>query len=149
MHKVSADEILSAVGSLVGSFCLVWVLFYNVLPFGGSLGFIVCWYFAFLILYAGITSLSHPRPVVVDRVMGAVLVGIGLLVGFVLVTVVVYTIFRGRDVLLHWNFYTKPASAGSLTGPSYSFTSARPPPPRAELWSIASGISPMSAHTVP
>jgi phosphate transport system permease protein len=41
----------------------------------------------------------------------------GLLVGFVLVTVVVYTTLQGRDVLPHWNFFTQPASAGSLRGP--------------------------------
>jgi phosphate transport system permease protein len=117
LRKISADEILSVVGALLGSFCLVWVLFDYVLPFGGGLGFIVSWYFAFLALYAGITGLSHPRPVVIDRVMGAVFIGMGLLVGFVLVTVVVYTTLQGRDVLPHWNFFTQPASAGSLRGP--------------------------------
>jgi phosphate transport system permease protein len=68
-------------------------------------------------MYAGVTALSHPRPIVINRLMGAVVIGIALLVGFVLVTVVVYTIWRAHLVLWHWNFYTKPASSGSLTGP--------------------------------
>jgi phosphate transport system permease protein len=117
LHKVSTDELFSAVGSIVGSFCLVWIIYYNILPLGGGLGFLVCWYFAFLAMYAGVTALSHPRPIVVDRVMAAVFMGVGLMVGFVLITVVVYTVWRAHNVLLHLNFYTKPASAGSLTGP--------------------------------
>jgi phosphate transport system permease protein len=117
LHKVSSDELFSAVGSLVGSFCLVWIVFYYILPLGGVLGFLVCWYFTFLAMYAGVTALSHPRPIVVDRLMAAVFIGIALTVGFVLITVVVYTVWRARMVLGHWNFYTKPASAGSLTGP--------------------------------
>jgi phosphate transport system permease protein len=117
LHRISPDEVFSALGSLVGSFCLVWLLYYDILPFGGVVGFVVCWYFGFLAMYAGVSSLTNPRPVVVDRVIGAVIVGVALLVGFTLVTVVVYTLWRGHQVLLHWNFYSQPASAGSLSGP--------------------------------
>jgi phosphate transport system permease protein len=117
LAKVTTDDVFALVGSLLGSFALTWILYYDILPLNGILGFIVCWYFAFLAMYAGVTALSHPRPVVVDRVIGAVVMGVALLVGFVLVTVVVYTIWRARDVLVHANFYTQPASAGSLTGP--------------------------------
>ena len=90
---------------------------YDILPLNGIVGFVVCWYFGFLAMYAGVTTRQPPPPVVVDRVIGAVVVGVALLVGFVLVTVVVYTIWRARDVLGHTNFYTQPASAGSLIGP--------------------------------
>ena len=117
LPKVTADDIFSTVGALVGSFFLVWLLYFDVFPFSGTVGFVIVWYFAFLLMYAGVTQLSHPRTVVVNRVVGAVVVGAALLVGFVLVTVVVYTVWRGRHVLPHLNFYTQPASAGSLTGP--------------------------------
>ena len=117
LHRLSGEELFSVAGSLVGSFCLVWLIYYNVLPFAGVVGFVVFWYFAFLALYASVTATTNPRPVVVNRVMGAVVIGVGLLVGFVLVTVVVYTVWRGRSVLPHMNFYTKPVSSGSLTGP--------------------------------
>lgn len=117
LHRISHDEIFAAVGSLVGSFCMIWLIYNDILPLGGVVGFVVLWYFGFLATYAGVSSLTHPRPEVVNRVMGAVMVGLGLLVGFVLTTVVVYTVLQGRHVLVHWNFYTKPASSGSLTGP--------------------------------
>jgi phosphate transport system permease protein len=117
LPKVTSDDIFAAIGSVVGSFALVWLLYYDILPLSGVVGFVVCWYFAFLAMYAGVTALSHPRPVVISRLVGAVVVCVALLVGFVLVTVVVYTIWRGSAVLPHLNFYTQPASAGSLTGP--------------------------------
>lgn len=116
LHRVSPDEIFSSVGSLIGSFCLVWLLYYDILPLGGVVGFVIFWYVAFLAMYGGVSSLTHPRPVVVNRVMGAVMIGVGLLVGFTLVTVVVYTFWSGRQVLFHSNFYTEPASSGSLNG---------------------------------
>lgn len=116
LRKVTPDDVFAAVGSVAGSFALVWLLYYEILPLSGVVGFVVCWYFAFLAMYAGVTALSHPRPTVVNRLVGAIVVAAALLVGFVLVTVVVYTVWRGRDVLPHVNFYTKSASAGSLTG---------------------------------
>lgn len=117
VQKVSSDDVLAGVGALVGSFALTWLLYYDVLPLSGVVGFVVCWYVAFLVMYAGVTALAHPRPVVVGRVWAAVVTGVALLVAFVLVTVIVYTIWRGRQVLPHVNFYTQSASAGSLTGP--------------------------------
>ncbi len=117
LPKFTSDDLFSLIGAVVGSFALIWVLYYDILPLDGIVGFIVCWYFGFLGMYAGVTALSHPRPVVVNRLMGAVVTCVALLVGFVLVTVVVYTVWRGRQVLGHANFYTQPASSGSLIGP--------------------------------
>lgn len=117
LRRVSTEEITSAIGALVGSFAGSYLLYFDILPLSGLIGFVVCWYFAFLLMYAGVTALSHPRTEVVDRLVRAVVVGVALLVGFVLVTVVVYTVVRGHKALNHVNFYTKSASAGSLTGP--------------------------------
>ena len=83
----------------------------------GVVGFVLCWYVAFLAMYAGVTARSHPRPVVVSRVMAAVIVGFAVLVAFVLMTVVVYVVGHGFDAVRHLNFFTQSASAGSLTGP--------------------------------
>lgn len=116
LRRVTSEDIYAVVGSLVGSFGLVWLVFSHVLPLSGVVGFLLCWDLAFLAMYAGVTALSHPRPVVVSRVMAAVIVGIALLVGFVLATVVVYVVARGYHALGHLNFVTQSASAGSLTG---------------------------------
>lgn len=117
LRQITTDGVLTVVGSLFGSFCLVWLFYYDVLPLSGLLGFVISWYAAFLLLLAGVTALSHPRTVVVDRLMATAIGAIAALVGFVLVTVVVYTIWRGHLALSHWNFFVQPASKGSLTGP--------------------------------
>jgi phosphate transport system permease protein len=117
LRRVAPEDVYAVVGSLVGSFALVWLVFSYVLPLSGGVGFVLCWYVAFLAMYAGVTARSHPRPVVVGRVMAAVIVGLALLVGFVLMTVVVSVVTRGLDAVRHLNFLTQSASAGSLTGP--------------------------------
>ncbi|MGD1011230.1 MAG: phosphate ABC transporter permease PstA [Acidimicrobiales bacterium] len=116
LHRVALEDVYAVVGSLVGSFGLVWLVFSYVLPLSGTVGFVLCWDAAFLAMYAGVTALSHPRPVVVSRVMAAVIVGLAVLVGFVLMTVVVYVVAHGYHAVAHLNFFTQSASAGSLTG---------------------------------
>jgi phosphate transport system permease protein len=114
IRKHDRDEVMSCVGAAVGSLAIVWIAYYEILPWKGVLGFVVLWYVAFLALYTSVSSLSHPRPVVVDRLMTAIFTGAGALVGFALVTVVIYTIWRGRMALPHWNFFTQD---GARVGP--------------------------------
>ena len=116
LRHVAPEDVYSIAGSIVGSFALVWLVFSDVLPLSGVVGFVVCWFVAFLAMYAGVTGCSHPRPVVVSRVMAAVIVGLAVLVGFVLMTVVIYVVAHGFDAARHLNFFTQSASAGSLTG---------------------------------
>jgi phosphate transport system permease protein len=117
LRHVTPEDLYSVAGSLLGSFALVWVVFSYVLPLSGAVGFVLCWFATFIAMYAGITAHSHPRPVVVSRVMAAVVVGLAVLVAFALMTVVVYVVGRGFPAVHHLNFFTQSASAGSLTGP--------------------------------
>ena len=116
LRHVASEDVYAVVGSLAGSFGLVWLVFSFVLPLSGGLGFVLCWDVAFLAMYAGVTARSHPRPVVVSRVMAALIIGLAMLVGFVLMTVVIYVVAHGLDAVRHLNFFTQSASAGSLTG---------------------------------
>ncbi|MGI5507161.1 phosphate ABC transporter permease PstA [Lentzea sp. CA-135723] len=109
------DEVLAALGALLGSLALVWVLYLNLLPASGALGFVVCWYLTFLLMYAGVTALRHPRPVIADRVAGAVVHGLASLLALGLVLVVGFTFYRGAEALGHLNFFTDDLrSAGPL-----------------------------------
>lgn len=114
LRQHDRDEVMSLVGSLAGAFALVWITYYEILPWNGLLGFIILWYLAFLTMYASVTSLNNPRPVVIDRLMTAVFTGMAILVGFAVVTVLVYTVWRGSKALVHWNFYTQD---GARVGP--------------------------------
>jgi phosphate transport system permease protein len=114
--KIAPDDVFALGGSLVGSFALVWLVFADLLPLSGVVGFVICWYVVFLAMYAGVTALNHPRPIVVDRVMAAVMLATAALVGLVVTSVIVYILIKGWHALVHVNFFTQSASAGSLTG---------------------------------
>ena len=104
------DERMSVVGAFAGSFALVWLLYLQILPFSGILGFLVLWYATFLAMYAWVSARSNPRPIVVDRVMGAVIYGAAAVVGFALLTTLVFTFVRGFHAVSQPNFYTHSMS---------------------------------------
>jgi phosphate transport system permease protein len=99
------EDALGLAGAAVGSLALTWLLYGRILPVSGVLGFVISWYLAFLLLYATVTGLSNPRPVVKDRVAAAAVQGGAVVVGLALVSTVVFTFLRGASVLPHLNFY--------------------------------------------
>jgi phosphate transport system permease protein len=101
------DDYLSLGGAAVGSFAFVWLAYTQILPFSGKLGFVFCWFGTFLALYAGVTALSNPMPVVIDRLMSALLHTAGAIVLGALTSTVVFTFYRGAKALPHLNLYTK------------------------------------------
>ena len=105
IRQRTLDEVMSAAGSLLGALALTWVLFEWVLAWSGILGFVVFFYVSFLALYALVTSLSNPRPIVVDRVMGAVMAGGALVVTAALGTTITFIMVQGIDSLRHLNFF--------------------------------------------
>jgi phosphate transport system permease protein len=104
--KRSQDDVASLVAAGISSLALVWLLYFQVLPLSGKVGFLICWYLGFLAIYAGITSLGNPRPVVIDRLGGAVVTGAATVVGGALLCTVIYTVVKGYPAWHHPNFYT-------------------------------------------
>ncbi|MEV4517404.1 phosphate ABC transporter permease PstA [Dactylosporangium sp. NPDC049525] len=111
------DDKLSFAGAAAGSLALTWVLYGKILPFSGLIGFVIVWYVVFLVMYATVTSLSSPRPVVVDRVAGAMVQAGAAIVAIALLSTVFYTYIRGLPVALHLNFITKDMSGVRPTAP--------------------------------
>jgi len=107
LRRRTRDDVLSLVCSATGALALVWLVFEQMLAWSGNLGFIVCWYVTFLALYAGVTALSHPRPVIIDRLASAAVHGGAAVAGCALVSTVLYTFIEGRSALRHLNFYTQ------------------------------------------
>jgi phosphate transport system permease protein len=100
------DDKLCLVGSFLGSLGLVWVLYDQILPTKGKIGFIALWFVAFVMFYALTTRLSNRGPVVTDRVVSSAIVMGAVLVLTALVTVVIYTFWRGHQAVMHFNFYS-------------------------------------------
>jgi len=100
------DDRLSLWGSLAGSCALMWVIYYQVLPFDGLVGFVMLWWFSFLAMYASVTAMSNPATVVKDRLAAAVVSTGAFIVGLGLATALFFTFQRGIDALQHVNFFT-------------------------------------------
>ena len=107
VRQRTVDDVMSLFGVAVGSFSLTYVGYHLVLPLSGVLGFVICWYLVFLGLYAAVTAVDHPRSVVVDRLVGAVVCLAAMLVLFAVATVIVYTVAKGARPLGHLNFFTQ------------------------------------------
>jgi len=104
------DDVLSLYGSLVGSGALTWLLYYQILPFTGRVGFVLCWFGVFVAMYAGVSAIGNPRLVVIDRVMGAIVKAGALIVFGTLATAVAFTLVRGLSALMNVNFWTEDMS---------------------------------------
>ena len=111
------DDVAALIGAALGSVALVWVLYERVFAFSGALGFILSWYLTFVALYATVTAIRNPRPLVVDRVMAAIVTGGAAIIGIALVTTIFYVFVRGWPALHHVNFYVKDFSGTRPTAP--------------------------------
>lgn len=112
---VTSAGVTSLVGSALGAIALVWVLYERVLPFSGALGFWLCAYGVFLVLYAAVCGAQWPRKIVVDKLIAVVLATAGLFVLAVVADLVGYSIYRGANAIQHSNFFTQTmAQAGPL-----------------------------------
>lgn len=115
LRSATLDDRLSVTGSAVAAFALDWLVYWQLLPFSGILGFVVIWYALFLLLYALVSGLRYGRPLVVDRLMSAVVHGAAIVVGGALLVVVVSTVWQGAAATAHPNFFTSDLShAGPL-----------------------------------
>jgi phosphate transport system permease protein len=117
LGRRSADDWYTLFGSMAASLGLVWLLYFKILPFSGKVGFVVCWYLAFVGFYAGLTALNHGKTIVIDRIASAAVHGAAALVALALGSTLLYTFVKGWPAIHHWNFFTKDMSTAAATSP--------------------------------
>lgn len=113
----SRADLMNLVGALISSLSITVLLFGVLAPLSGSLGFVVVAWVMFLVVYGLLVSLDDSRPVVVDKIMTAVMLSAAAVAGIALVSVIVYTLAKGWGVLFRWNFYTQDMSQTGPTDP--------------------------------
>jgi phosphate transport system permease protein len=106
----TSEDLWTLLGAAGASIATTWVFYTKVFPFEGAIGFVVALYPVFVLFYAVLTSLSQPRPVVVDRVVTTAVIAAPTLVGVALASVVVMTFAKGLPALTHLNFFTQDMS---------------------------------------
>jgi phosphate transport system permease protein len=95
------------IGSATAALGLVWILYERVLPFTGVLGFWLCWYVVFLVLYSVTARLQWDRLDARNRLAAVAFYTAGLVVFLIVVSQVGYTLLRGSDAVTHANFWTQ------------------------------------------
>ena len=91
--------------SLLSSFLLVWVVFYQFTLFSGIFGFLLCWYGMFLGLYWVVTDQVVDRRAATDRVVAAVVVTGALIVLGIVAFIVGWVAYKGITHLSANLFY--------------------------------------------
>jgi phosphate ABC transporter permease subunit PstA len=107
LHAVTVDEILPVLGAAGGAIALVWLLYERVLPFTGALGFWLCCYGVFLILYAAVTAMRYGPRDVIDRLAAVAAASAGLFALAVIAEQIGYIAVRGWPAVTHLNFWTQ------------------------------------------
>ena len=106
VRSLTLDDWLSLGGSALASFALMYVGYLHVVDFSGTVGFAVCWYVVFLLVYGTVVAIANPRHIVTERLVAATLYLIAALVVFALASTVIYTFAEGWRAFVHVNFFT-------------------------------------------
>ena len=106
----TSEDLWTLLGAAGAAIATTWVFYTKIFPFEGAIGFVVALYPVFVLFYAALTSLSQPRPVVLDRVVTTAVIAAPALVGLALLSVVVMTFAKGLPALSHLNFFTQDMS---------------------------------------
>ncbi|MFK3981618.1 phosphate ABC transporter permease PstA [Micromonospora sp. NPDC050397] len=110
-------DLYAAIGAAVAALSLTALVYTQLAPFDGVLGFVVLAYVAFLGFYSLLVSFDEDGPAVRDRVVGALVHSVGFLLLAVLLLVIFYTLARGWSAMVHLNFFTQDMSVTSPLAP--------------------------------
>jgi len=108
-RTLQTADIVDIVGGVIASFCLTWLIYEELTPLSGGLGFFAMWYGLFL---ATVWFLARERVGKIqarDRLVGVVVASVGIGILIPLTVIVGYTISRGFHAL-RVAFFTKDLS---------------------------------------
>src|SRR5260221_125353 len=106
-NRTSSAGSATFIGAAGASLGLVWVVYQRVLPLSGVLGFWITWYVLFLALYLVMARLQWDRLDARNRLRAVALGTGGVLVVFIVIDQVAYTLVKGSAAVTHLNFWTK------------------------------------------
>ena len=115
LRSFTAEGLGGLAGSAVAALGLTWLIYEQLLPFSGALGFCVLWYVFFLVFHGLVSYFVWGTRVVADQLVTVAMATVGVLIVFIIFDQIGYTAVRGKDALGHSNFFTQTmASTGPL-----------------------------------
>jgi phosphate transport system permease protein len=110
-------DVVSIVGAFFAAGFTTLLLWTEVSPFSGVIGFVVVWWILFGIYYAVLIAFDEDRMAVRDRLSTFVMLSFAIFIIFMLCWVIGYTFLRGWPALIHVNFYTQDGRFGGPLTP--------------------------------
>jgi len=117
LTSFGSRDVLAIVAALVAAIATSGLLWTQLAPFTGLLGYVVVSWCLFVLIYAVQVAFDEERPAQRDRVSAVVVHSLALVVLAALVFVIVYTFARGWKALVHLNFYTQDLHSTGPTAP--------------------------------
>jgi phosphate transport system permease protein len=113
----SAEGSATFIGSASSALGIVWLIYERVLPFTGALGFWLCWYVLFLLLYFTMARLQWDRIEAINRLASVAFGTGGVLALAIVADQVGYVFFRGASAVGHPNFWTQSLAFAGPASP--------------------------------
>lgn len=107
LGTIRTSDWLALAGALAAALSATGLLWTQIAPFSGILGYVVVTWCLFVAFYAVLVSFDESRPTVKDRMAAVVAHSLAVLVIAALVDVAGYTAFKGWAAMVHVNFYTQ------------------------------------------
>ncbi len=117
INGISREDLGNIAGAAASAIAMTFLLFGQLAPLNGAVGFVVVAFLLFIAVYALLVSLTNPAPIVTDKVMTAILAASTFLAFAALASVVAFTLWRGREALTTWNLYTEDMSEAGPADP--------------------------------
>ncbi|HTJ33706.1 MAG TPA: phosphate ABC transporter permease PstA [Dactylosporangium sp.] len=105
------------IGAFAAGTTTTGVLWTQLGPFTGALGYVIVTWFVTVLCYAALVSFDESRAVMRDRISAFVVHSLGLLLIAALGFVIEYTLQRGWRAIIHLNFYTEDVRSTLATDP--------------------------------
>ncbi|WP_232466157.1 phosphate ABC transporter permease PstA [Diaminobutyricimonas sp. LJ205] len=117
VRSARVDDRYALLGAASGALAIAILLFGWIAPLSGIVGFVVVAFLGFIGIYALLVSTTSDGREVTDRVMTVVLASAGMILFGSLLFVVIFTLLRGQEALLNFNFFYQDMEfAGPLDG---------------------------------
>jgi phosphate transport system permease protein len=101
------EDVLAVGGALAAALATTGLLWFQLAPFTGIVGYCVVSWGLFVFFYVVLVAFDNNRPAVRDRVAAVIMHSLAVVVVLTLAFVIGYTIYRAAKALVHLNFYTQ------------------------------------------
>lgn len=107
IRSVQLEDVYNLVGAAISAMSLSAMLFGWFAPLQSGIGFVVVTYLFFLVMFVLLTGFSGNREEIKDRVATTLMYSAGVILISALLFVVLFTVGKSQEAILHFNFFTQ------------------------------------------